>query len=67
MIFRTPSYAADAAPRVSGSKGFGPGQNLAAGGLCPPRMVAAGEPPEKPRFSGTGDIIEAFTMEEIPR
>ena len=31
-----------------------------------PKRICSGAP-MKPRFMGTGDIIEAFTMEEIPQ
>ena len=53
-----------AAPRVSGSKRFAQ-QNLAGGGLRLPRIFD--RVPMKTRFHGPGDIIEAFTMEEIPQ
>ena len=53
-----------AAPRVCGYKRFAQ-QNLAGGGLCLPRISKQG--PMKTCFHGNGDIIEGFTMEEIPQ
>lgn len=61
----SPFRAAKRLPDVSLSKRFAP-QNLAVGGLCLPRTLNQGSH-EILDFMGTGDIIEGYTMEEIPR
>jgi len=42
-------------------------ENLAGGGLCLPRIINGGAPHKSQCFYGAGDVIEAYTMEEIPR